>query len=145
MGNSSPAHYLIEFTEVSGAVNNRYPNFRLENTAISPLIPHRISPACCVWAAVESVALPPRLKKLEPNAFQNCHELKHFDFPDGLETLGEECFASSGLEEVTLPSTLKEIGCEACKGCRFRVVYVRMVCAVDVRKSVGASVEVRHV
>lgn len=46
---------------------------------------------------------------------------------------------------MTLPSTLKEIGCEACKGCRLRVVYVRRGCAVDVRKSVGASVEVRHV
>ena len=78
-------------------------------------------------------------------AFSGCGGLKRVELNEGLEELIAECFASSGLEEVTLPSTLKEIGCEAFKGCRLRVVYVRRGCAVDVRKSVGASVELRHV
>ena len=49
------------------------------------------------------------LKKIGENAFRNCSRLKSICLPEGLESAGSECFLSSGLEKVTIQSTLRNI------------------------------------
>ena len=46
-----------------------------------------------------------------------------------LERIGEHCFCGSGVEEIKLPSTLKEIGCNAFRGCgNLKTIYVEDGC-----------------
>lgn len=45
------------------------------------------------------------------------------DLPEGLEYIGENCFYGSGLAEITLPGTLREVGKAALKNCeQLRVI-----------------------
>lgn len=60
-------------------------------------------------SAVESVRLPSTLKRVEDNTFWNCKHLKNVEIPTGVECLGNCCFSQSGIEEITLPSTLIEV------------------------------------
>ena len=50
--------------------------------------------------------------------FSNCNSLRSVEIPDGVEYIGKKCFADSKVEEITLPSTLKEIGEDAFTCCR---------------------------
>ena len=50
------------------------------------------------------------LKKIGDYAFCNCTVLKNVQLPDGLETIGTDCFWNSGLEEVVFPASVREIG-----------------------------------
>ena len=53
---------------------------------------------------------------------------------------------NSGIEEVTLPSTLKEMKKDIFNGAfNIKVVLVARGCAVDVSKYVESSVEVKYV
>lgn len=45
--------------------------------------------------------------------FYDCESLKHIKLPDRLEKIGPKCFERSGLEEITVPASVKEIGGEA--------------------------------
>ena len=60
-----------------------------------------------------------------------------------MEYIGRECFWDSGIEEITLPGTLKEIGQHALTYCRsLRTVHVKEGCALDIKKYVDENVEV---
>ena len=49
-----------------------------------------------------------------------------------LERIGEDCFRGSGIEEIQLPSTLKEIGDGAFYECNnLKTVYVEDGCEVS--------------
>ena len=62
-----------------------------------------------------------------------------------MECIGEKCFKESGVEEITLPSTLKEMGENVFKDCNnLKTIWVGEGCALDVRKYVGKDVEVRR-
>lgn len=61
-----------------------------------------------------------------------------------MECIGEQCFSSSGIEEITLPRSLKEIGENAFKYCdRLKTIWLEEGCTLDIKKYVGNSVEVR--
>lgn len=50
--------------------------------------------------------------------------------PNGVEYIGELCFANSGIGEISLPSTLKEISEDAFRFCsRLKVVRAEEGCA----------------
>ena len=49
--------------------------------------------------------------------FRDCKGLKEFNIPEGVTEIRERAFSGSGLEKVTLPSTLKVIGTEAFAYC----------------------------
>ena len=67
------------------------------------------------------------------------------EVPNGVEYIGVYCFRDSGVEEITLPCTLKGIGTDAFAYCpNLRTVWVEEGCTVDVRKFVGEKVEVRR-
>ena len=87
-----------------------------------------------VESAIESIRLPPTLKRLELGIFNKCKHLKRIEIPNGVEYIGQACFYQSGIEEITLPSTLKEIGEDAFTDCRnLKTVWVEGGCAVDVK------------
>ena len=43
-------------------------------------------------SALESVKLPPTLKRIEYSAFKNCKNLKGINLPERLEYIGMWCF-----------------------------------------------------
>lgn len=72
---------------------------------------------------------PPGLREISDGAFCNCKNLKRVVLNKGLQTLwsenGEGAFEGSGLGEITLPSSIKQIGNRTLSRCRsLRVVYV---------------------
>ena len=68
-------------------------------------------------SALESVALPPTLKRIGERIFRQCKNLKNIPLPDGLETIGIKSFSESGLEEVTLPVSVRDVAASAFYGC----------------------------
>lgn len=65
------------------------------------------------------------------------------EIPRGVEYIGEFCFFDSGVEEITLPSTLKEIGRHAFANCnKLKVVWIEDGCAVNIGNYVNNSVTV---
>ena len=59
-----------------------------------------------------------RLRRIGKRAFCGCRGLRTVCLPEGLEVLDEKCFAYSGLEEVTVPASVREIGREVFLGCK---------------------------
>ena len=49
------------------------------------------------------------LKRLGYEAFAECGRLRTVLLNDGLEAIGGNCFAQSGLEEIVIPSSVKYI------------------------------------
>ena len=43
------------------------------------------------------------------NAFLKCMNLKRISLPEGLRTIGEYCFQSTGLREVVIPNSVETI------------------------------------
>ena len=56
------------------------------------------------------IRLPEGLKSIGDDAFLGCESLKGIQLPDGLEKIGAWCFYESGLEEIVLPASTKEVG-----------------------------------
>ena len=81
--------------------------------------------------------LPSTLKVLGQFTFYARKSLKNISLPQGLERIERNCFEGGVIEELTLPSTLKEVGRDAFQNHHLKVVYVKRDCAVDVRKLVG--------
>lgn len=73
---------------------------------------------------VESVVVPGTVKYIKrfayyPNTAYSVGNLEKVTLPEGLETIGDDAFASApGLSEINLPSTLKSIGESAFKNCK---------------------------
>ena len=70
--------------------------------------------------------LPATLRQIGEMAFAGCTHLASIRLPDGLHTIGKECFSESAVLGITLPSTLQEI--EEFEGDFlkwFEVIYVK--------------------
>ena len=84
------------------------------------------------------------MRALEEGTFYGCWDLRRVEVPNGLERIGKQCFEYSGIEEVTLPGALREIGEDAFYGCsRLGTVWVEEGRALDVAKHVGRRAVVR--
>lgn len=53
------------------------------------------------------------LKCIGAGAFSKCRELRRALLNEGLETIGNGCFEFSGLEEATIPGSVRDIGRKA--------------------------------
>ena len=60
------------------------------------------------WS-IESIDIPEDLKEIGDFAFHGC-ELKIVVLPEGVVSLGNEVFLNSGLQNITIPSTIRKIG-----------------------------------
>ena len=52
---------------------------------------------------------PEGLTSVGNYAFRDCRDLKNIQLPAGLERIGVRCFSGSGLEELVLPSSVREV------------------------------------
>ena len=104
-------------------------------------------------SGIESIRVPSTVTEIRSCVFARCSRLKRVEFAEGLEALGgcendsDQCgwlFKGSGVQEVVLPSTLRQMSPDIFKGCdSLRVVRVARGCPLDVRKFVGSRVKVR--
>ena len=107
---------------------------------------------CFEDSALESIAISARLNKIESSAFTECKCLNRVEFMEGREALGtvdagvwNAIFQDCGVEEVTLPNTLRDVSPDLFAGCySLRVVRVKEG-GPDVRGLVDSSVEVQLV
>lgn len=70
-------------------------------------------------SSVKSIVIPKSVEVIEQGAFRKCENLKRVSFQarSRLEKIGVECFEYSGLEEITLPASVREVGAEAFECC----------------------------
>lgn len=62
-----------------------------------------------------------------------------------MEHIGADCFQNSGVQEITLPGTLREISANTFNGYQhFRTMLVEKGCKLWVKRYVGESVAVRR-
>ena len=59
-----------------------------------------------------------RLERIEERVFYGCENLKVVNLPEGLKCIGSHCFSRSGLEEITIPSSVTVLEEEAFAYCR---------------------------
>ena len=70
------------------------------------------------YADLESVILPPSIKRIEPQSFFACTSLKSLVLPAEIEFIGEKAFEDcTALESITLSAKLKEIGSASFRNC----------------------------
>lgn len=65
------------------------------------------------WANLASVTLPMGIKEIGQNAFYGNKHIKSLVLPDGVETIGKWAFYACGLEEITIPASLRSIDTSA--------------------------------
>lgn len=119
----------------------------------------QIGSGCFGDSGLEEFTAPPGLRRIGSEAFSGCRSLRRVALNEGLEVLEAEdgrydengaylpcggIFCGSGLEEVVLPGTLREVSGPVFRGCdRLRIVWLGEGCTANVRDSVGESVQIR--
>ena len=100
----------------------------------------KIGGHCFSSGGLEEFVAPPGLKVIENGAFYMCDSLKRAVLNEGLEKLPSHqkgfcyygVFDCSGIEEITLPSTLGLIGGITFDYCRrLQAIYVASGCQAD--------------
>lgn len=74
--------------------------------------------------SLSSVTIPGSVKRIGSVAFWDCMDLKSIIIPEGVEVIDEEAFIWSGLEEVSLPASLRQFDGSAFKYCQLKNVTV---------------------
>lgn len=64
------------------------------------------------------INLPDGLVNVDDWTFCDCKNLKNIRLPSGLEKIGVACFYGSGLEEVILPASVKEVCADTFRDCK---------------------------
>lgn len=79
-----------------------------------------IEPCSFANCFVETVAIPKSVKAIGRRAFYRSVALRRIEFAEDceLEVIGEESFRESGLEQVTMPLSVREICAGAFSSCR---------------------------
>lgn len=103
-------------------------------------------------STLEDITVPATLKVIRQDNFDGCKNLKKIKFLEGREKLGEneeetsiwnKIFRDCGVEEITLPGTLKEMSPDLFKDCyNLKTVGAVRGCKVKIKKFVGDSVKV---
>lgn len=68
--------------------------------------------------SLSEIYIPDTCITVNAGAFAECTSLKRIDLPSGLQTIGDEAFASSGLETVTIPDSVTAMGTGVFQSCR---------------------------
>lgn len=61
-------------------------------------------------ANLKTVKLPSSLEEIDSKAFQSCGSITSFVIPEGVTTIGSNCFQSTKIQTLVLPSTLNSVG-----------------------------------
>lgn len=70
----------------------------------------------CQSALADTLKLPPGLKTIEDEAFHKDISLDKVVLPEGIEKIGQQAFADSGLMEINLPESLSDVAENAFEG-----------------------------
>ena len=62
---------------------------------------------------IESVSVPASVRTIGKSAFRVCRNLRHIELPDTVESIGDEAFLDTNLEEFRVPAALRELGARA--------------------------------
>ena len=119
----------------------------------------RLESMCFGNSGLEEFRAPASLRMIGVEAFSGCESLKRVVLNEGLVELITESgqydengnltmyngiFGQSGLEEIVLPGTLREIRGPVFDGCsNLKVVWVGGKCTVNIRANVAESVEIQ--
>lgn len=96
-------------------------------------------------SALECVALPSTLRRIEDLAFNKCKNLRSVTLPEGLKYIGYSCFRGTGIVEITLPGALQEVGENTFADCAsLKIIWTEDGCKINAKKLVGNGVEVRR-
>ena len=57
-------------------------------------------------SGLTEIVIPKNVKCIEKSAFNSCTSLKSITLNEGIQTIGEYCFAKSGLENVKIPGSI---------------------------------------
>ncbi len=93
--------------------NNMFAGKKVESVILSDNLTQISSNAFGSCKNLREIRLPGGLKKICSGAFTGCTNLKYINLPEGLETIEGAAFSYSGLEKVTIPSTVTFIGQKA--------------------------------
>lgn len=91
----------------------------------------KLQDRCFERSGLQMIRTPANLRKIGNSAFYGCKGLGRIELNEGLEVLGTEnyrcyhgVFQESGVQEIVLPSTLREIGGNTFRDCEsLRTVY----------------------
>ena len=62
------------------------------------------------FSGLNIVSIPSTVSSIGKNAFSGCYSLINLTIPDGVKSIGEGAFKKIGLESMTVPSSVEEIG-----------------------------------
>ena len=100
----------------------------------------KIGDGCFEYSGLKEFIAPPGLREIGDAVFWNCSNLKRVALNEGLEALDDQdddmnyggTFSCSGIEEITLPSTLRRMSQMTFFGCnRLRTIDVKSGCQAD--------------
>ena len=89
---------------------------------------------CYNLYALETVSIPEGVTEIPAQAFSTTGNLKNISLPSTLKVIGENAFASCGVEELTLPE-----GLETIEACGFLGAHLREFIAPAGLKTIGNS------
>ena len=61
---------------------------------------------------LQSINIPDTVKIISSDAFSDCKNLRRITLPDGIEEISLGAFAYSGLTEINIPGSVREIHCK---------------------------------
>ena len=68
-------------------------------------------------ALIKKIVLSEKLNIIEDEVFRQCAQLSELNLPDSVTSIGVDAFKGSGLKNITLPNSLKEIKNNAFTAC----------------------------
>ena len=93
-----------------------------ECSSLNLLLLSDSSTVCKGWTNqfyCDSVIIPHGVKRIDDNAFKNCHNLTEIILPEGLEEIGQNAFEDcKSLKKIVLPEGLEFIGKNAFRDCK---------------------------
>lgn len=89
---------------------------------------------CYGLYTLETVSIPEGVTEIPAQAFSTTGNLKNISLPSTLKVIGENAFASCGVEELTLPE-----GLETIEACGFLGAHLRKFIAPADLKTIGNS------
>ena len=66
---------------------------------------------------LKHVEIPKTVETIDYFAFACCTSLRQVELPEGLKEMSSAIFSNSGLEELTIPASVKEMSHSICAGC----------------------------
>lgn len=69
-------------------------------------------------STLKTINIPNTVTNIDHNAFLECTSLRTLTLPSSLKSIGDFCFAHSGLEEIYIPDSVRLIGYQAFGKCK---------------------------